>query len=261
MSNLSKSSSVVSTRWDMMPNVAGVRRLFLDYLTSLKNMDTDFESLATIEILGLSFIADDDHIFGKVNHPYVAHEMAWFKSKSKNINTIGGGVIPKAWQGVANEKGEINSNYGWCVFSYENGTTFDYPPYARSQFEACLSWLLEDRDTRRAMMVYTNPNIHHITREDGKNDMYCTTSCQALIRNDIMDYVVVMRSNDAVFGYKADYPWHVYVHDELVEKYNRYKHKDMPEVRKGKIIWQVSSLHVYQRHFHLIKLDEGDSNA
>jgi hypothetical protein len=28
----------------------------------------------------------------------------------------------KIWQEVASNKGEINSNYGWCVFHPDNGS-------------------------------------------------------------------------------------------------------------------------------------------
>jgi thymidylate synthase len=53
-----------------------------------------------------------------------------------------------------------------------------------------------------------------------------------------------MRSNDVVFGYKNDYYWQEYVLKKLA--------KDL-DVEVGTIMWNVTSLHVYEKHFHLIK--------
>ena len=68
-----------------------------------------------------------------------------------------------------------------------------------------------------------------------------------------------MRSNDVVFGYKNDYAWQLHVLKELTEEYNScylamaadadYR----KEMEVGDIIWQVQNLHVYERHFHLVK--------
>lgn len=57
----------------------------------------------------------------------------------------------KIWQFCASkdDKQEINSNYGWCVFSEANG----------SQYEHCLKHLKEDPFTREAMIIYTRPSI------------------------------------------------------------------------------------------------------
>ena len=53
-----------------------------------------------------------------------------------------------------------------------------------------------------------------------------------------------MRSNDVVFGYKNDYAWQSYVLEALSS--------DL-EIPAGEITWQVQNLHVYERHFDLVK--------
>jgi thymidylate synthase len=53
-----------------------------------------------------------------------------------------------------------------------------------------------------------------------------------------------MRSNDAVFGYKNDWAWQKHVLDSLCKELN---------VPAGQIYWNVSSLHIYERHFGLLK--------
>jgi thymidylate synthase len=53
-----------------------------------------------------------------------------------------------------------------------------------------------------------------------------------------------MRSNDAIFGYLNDYAWHKYVLDKM---------GDDLQIEKRKMIWVSGSLHIYERHFHLIE--------
>ena len=54
-----------------------------------------------------------------------------------------------------------------------------------------------------------------------------------------------MRSNDVVYGYKNDVAWANYLMDKMVQ--------EVGNVEKGHIIWQVMNLHVYERHFDLVK--------
>jgi thymidylate synthase len=53
-----------------------------------------------------------------------------------------------------------------------------------------------------------------------------------------------MRSNDVIFGYRNDYAWQEYVLCELADELG---------VDDGEIYWQVQNLHVYERHFDLVK--------
>jgi thymidylate synthase len=61
-----------------------------------------------------------------------------------------------------------------------------------------------------------------------------------------------MRSNDAVFGYKGDRAWHEYVYNQAVLQLS----VTYPGLRRGMIIWNAASLHVYPRHFDLVKQTE-----
>jgi thymidylate synthase len=63
-----------------------------------------------------------------------------------------------------------------------------------------------------------------------------------------------MRSNDVIFGYRNDYAWQKAVLDNLVELYN-IDDENMFEddIMPGVIYWQVQNLHVYERHFDLVK--------
>ena len=151
--------------------------------------------------------------------------------------------VPEAWQASANQFGEINSNYGHLIYSdkYHN------------QYGRVLDELLENPDGRRASMIYTRPSIWEEYNEDGKNDFICTNAVTYYIRDNYLQSVVQMRSNDVVFGYKNDYAWQLYVLEQMVKDYNDCANQGAPELKVGDIIWQVQNLHVYERHFHLVK--------
>jgi thymidylate synthase len=197
----------------------------------------DKSGVKTVEIIGASFWANCPMIFGAVNHDYVQRELDWYKSQSLNVNDIPGGP-PQIWKQVADENGFINSNYGWCIFSRENNYQF-----AHAVTE------LEDRpDSRRAIMIYTRPAMWGDHNMYGRSDFMCTNTVQYLIRDNEVHAVVNMRSNDAWAGYRNDFAWQEYVlnrvRDELENRGKKYT--------VGKIIWNVGSLHVYERQFYLI---------
>jgi thymidylate synthase len=71
-----------------------------------------------------------------------------------------------------------------------------------------------------------------------------------MIRNGDLHAIVQMRSNDVVFGYKNDRAWQTEVMNRLLDDLNS---KGDNRYGMGTLTWQVGSLHVYERHFNLIK--------
>ena len=221
-----------------------IRNLFKSKLLNEK-FSIDKTGQKTIEVIGASFLADEPSIFGTPNDDYINHEILWYQSHSCNINDIYSDERepPKAWQLSANKYGEINSNYG-CLISSDK---------YYGQYGMALDELLRNKDSRRASMIYQRPSIWVEYEEDGKNDFICTNAVTYYIRNDELHPVVQMRSNEVVFGYKNDYAWQLHVLEELVHDYNSCKTDTYEEIKPGDIIWQVQNLHVYERHFHLVK--------
>jgi thymidylate synthase len=187
----------------------------------------------TIEIIGATFVADEIAIFGDVNHDWNQRELAWYRSQSLNVNDIPA-PIPAIWKQVASRSGFINSNYGWCIWSQENGRQYDNVLYK----------LRADRNSRQGQMIYTRPSMHYDWDAGGMRDFMCTAYNQFYIRDDKLVSHYVMRSNDAVFGYKGDRHWAKTVQIQLAQDLG---------VECGALIWTASSLHVYDRHFHLVK--------
>ncbi len=187
----------------------------------------------TIEMISASFLADERAIFGTVNNQYVEDEINWYLSGSTNVNDIGE-KVPAAWVSTANKHGEINSNYGHLIYSKKY----------HEQYNQVLSELKRNPDSRRAVMIYTRPSIWVEYNENGKNDFICTNAVAYYIRDGKLHAVVQMRSNDVVFGYKNDRAWAEFILTDLALNLN---------LEPGNIYWQVQNLHVYERHFHLVK--------
>ena len=233
------------------PNTTDIKHYFIDALAN-EEFVIDRTGQKTIEMIGASFMADKPTIFGTPNEEYIEIEKAWYESQSTNVNWMSDTYnrnVPAAWKAAANTYGEINSNYGHIIYSDKY----------HHQFGRVLDELLTNLDGRRATMIYTRPSIWEEYNEDGKNDFICTNAVTYYIRDAKVHCVVQMRSNDVVFGYKNDYAWQLYVLEQLTQEYNScclanaadadYRR----EMEVGDIIWQVQNLHVYERHFDLVK--------
>ena len=144
---------------------------------------------------------------------------------------------------TANHHGEINSNYGNLIYNAKH----------YNQYYNVLSELRNNPDSRRASMVYQRPSIWVDYNDNGKNDFICTNAVTYYIRDDQLHCVVQMRSNDVVFGYKNDYAWQEHVLYQLCEDLNAYDLNLDNTIAVGNIYWQVQNLHVYERHFDLVK--------
>lgn len=198
----------------------------------------------TVEIQNAHFLANSDSIIRKPNYEYANREIEWYKSQSLFIKDIPG-EVPKIWQMCADKDGKINSNYGWCIWSKENGNQLDY----------CIKRLVDDPHTREACMIYNRPSMQVECNANGMHDFMCTYSTQAFlneVRSNVyqLDYTVFMRSNDAVFGYCNDYMWHKSVQSLMVDLLN----KEGLNVILGDMIWNAASLHVYERHFKYLSI-------
>ena len=210
--------------------VADIRKLFAEkYLA--QDFEIDKTGVKTIDLIALNFEVDEDHIFGVPNKAYIKRELAWYLSQSLNVNELEN--TPKIWKEVADSEGFINSNYGWCIFSKENG----------NQYENCLNELKRNPSTRRGVMIYQRPEMWVDYNKNGRSDFMCTYGVQFLIRNNILYAYVLMRSNDAIFGFNNDYAWHKFVLDNISEEL---------KISNTKMIWTSGSLHMYERHFYLL---------
>jgi thymidylate synthase len=218
-------------------NVEDIRFEFFKLLTE-KKFVTDKSGVKMLELTGVSFIADEDSIFGEVNQDYAMKELNWYRTKSRNIYDMPD--PPAIWKEVADPDGNINSNYGWCIWSSENC----------DQYDNVLNELKTNPFSRRATMIYTRPMMWDIYDLNGRSDFMCTNTVGYLIRDDKLQVIVQMRSNDIWAGFRNDYFWQKTVQLALIDNLNDFGfgHK----LVEGSITWQVNSLHAYEKDFYLI---------
>ena len=138
----------------------------------------------------------DNHIVDKGcivprnwNPEYAQAEWQWYLSGDKNISRLGEiyGKIPPIWERMADEDGNVNSNYGW---QWER----------TSQLDMVIDMLRLNPQTRRAAIsIYDAKEI-----SDYATDTPCTYAVQFTILNNRLNMCVTMRSNDLWYGFCND---------------------------------------------------------
>lgn len=168
----------------------------------------------------------------KLNLDYIKREFLWYlKGDPKDISIC---EHAKMWSTLIREDGSINSNYGQYIFGDLN------------QFDVCKSILENDKDSRRASILILQP--HHVKDLKSK-DVPCTYSINFRIREEHLNMTVHMRSQDIIYGMSNDIPTFSFIHEmmyvALTEHYPTLKHGDYFHI--------VDSMHVYEKHYKMIK--------
>lgn len=180
----------------------------------------------------------------KVIASYTSKEHAWYDSGSLDVNDAA--AISKFWAGLVNPDGKtINSNYGFLVNkdASEGNQAFNSP--MKTPFEWARDKLLQDIDTRQAIVRFNKPK--HCF--DGNKDFVCTMYGNFHIRNNSLHFVVRMRSTDMHFGLVYDMPYFIHIQDMmLAELKGKY-----PSLEKGFFTFSSDSIHIYERSFTEVK--------
>lgn len=227
-------------------SIDDIRQMFSQLYFESSSKRASLVPTDTLELVGVSFNADQPSILGIPDYDYICREIAWYDSASRSVSDMPA-PVPPIWKMIADENGEVNSNYGRLVFHEDN----DF------QFQQVVKTLRNSPMSRQAVMIYTRPDIHLTA---GK-DFICTNAVQYLIREGRLNAVVQMRSNDAVFGYRNDYAWQRVVMTRLLRELkkptlgpiNTATAEIFSKLKMGTITWQVGSLHIYPRHYSLLE--------
>lgn len=230
-----------------MKNETILKPLFISLYEKLKDKDfvidkTGVQCVEEIDyhLCGLSSQQPllDFGGFRKTNEDYCKKELDWYLSKDLSI--IGHVDNVKIWNEVAtkDDKKEINSNYGWCIFSDENF----------NQYDNCKNTLIKDKLSRRACMIYTRPSMQIDYNRNGMSDFICTHLVGCLIRDDALIYTVKQRSSDIIYGFFNDFFWHCWVYNKLYSELKETYHN----LEIGHISFNFDSVHVYSRHFDML---------
>lgn len=148
----------------------------------------------------------------------VRHELDWYYSLQTRTTVQSRRM--KLWN---RDVGLSNSNYGYIVFSAQNGL----------QFENVVNELKRDNNSRRAVINYTNPFIQYV----GQYDYICTQYVSYFIRDNLLSGLVSMRSNDAINGLiYCDLYWQLHILNKLASTLN---------IGVDKLYWHSTNIHIY----------------
>ena len=120
---------------------------------------------------------------------YAEAEWQWYLSGNRNISKLGKlyGKTPEIWKRMADDKGNVNSNYGWQW-------------QRNAQLDMIIETLKQKPETRQAAIsIYDGKEI-----TDYAHDTPCTYAVQFTIVHGRLDMCVTMRSNDLWYGFCND---------------------------------------------------------
>ena len=113
----------------------------------------------------------------------------WYNSTVNDVAAIE--PYSKFWRKLSDDGVTVNSNYGYCIRK----------KFGFDQWERCKQILRNNSDSRQAVIhikeardIIANPT----------KDLNCTIALQFFIRNNKLDLIVTMRSNDVWLGLPYD---------------------------------------------------------
>lgn len=168
-------------------------------------------------------------------YKYIAAELLYYFSGRNDVDFIS--KYASFWKQIANEDGTVNSAYGNLIFARTN-------KYGFSQWYWAIKSLIEDKDTRQALMNFNQPDYQY----DGNKDFICTLNGLFQIRDNKLNFTVNMRSNDAILGTPTDIAFFCLLQQQALKLLQEY----YPELELGTYTHIVNSFHIYERHFDLV---------
>ena len=169
-------------------------QLFDKVIEELKKNEIDDENVA-YEIINANLTLTDPtyntmcECSRKMPIRYAIGELLWYRSMNTTCKSIE--RFSKFWQRVSDDGENVNSNYGYCIGK----------KYCFDQWKTVKQLLINQPNTRQAV-------IHIKEARDLVNkptkDVNCTIALQFILRNNKLDLITTMRSNDVHLGLPYD---------------------------------------------------------
>ncbi len=163
---------------------------------------------------------------------YILNELDWYFNGSYDPSEIS--KKAPIWDSIRNENGLVHSNYG-AIIKEKNEDGYN-------SWFWCVDQLLNDNNTRKAVMVFNRPNhAYH-----GVKDYVCTMYAKFSIVNNQLNMKVSMRSQDIILGLPNDIAFFSTLHQNM---FNVLK-KDIRCLSLGSYTHAMDSLHAYERDWN-----------
>jgi thymidylate synthase len=161
----------------MRNNFLTAQDAFEYYYDYISGWGKPFDKTNTVFNVGFTIAKPTENLinteFRKWSHEYAEAEWQWYLSGDRDIYKLGKlyGKVPEIWNFMADELGNVNSNYG---YQWDRGF----------QLDKVVAKLQDNQETRQAV----------ISIYDGKDSIY----------NNKLNMCVTMRSNDLWYGFCND---------------------------------------------------------
>lgn len=176
----------------------------------------------------------------KLNVRYAIEEFLWYIRANKYDDSIE--KHASMWKKLQQEDGSYFSNYGQYIFS-------SFTPDGITPFRFAFEQLKRNAGSRRAAIPLLRRD--HCFHEN--TDMVCTFAIQWFIRNNSLNMIVNMRSNDAVWGLTNDAFCFVGLHKLMLIALQNSDEYEYMNLRLGTYSHIANTLHVYERHYEMVK--------
>ena len=178
---------------------------FEHYKSQILTYGVDFDDTKALFNVGFT-IEDpmDNHINcdqRNWKHEYAEAEWQWYLSGDRNIKKLGDiyGKVPEIWKRMADENGNVNSNYGW-QWQRDAGVPYKGGIKYISQLNYVVNLLRDNPKTRQAVISIYDGKEH----PKYEFDTPCTYAIQFTIVAQHLNMCVTMRSNDLWYGFCND---------------------------------------------------------
>lgn len=161
---------------------------------------------------------------------YLTRELAWYMCGDNHALVIG--QAASLWKDIQNPDGTVNSAYGHTVFT-------------RGQWRTTVNRLVKDQSTRQAVIVYHVPPWFPVEAKD----VPCTLTSTFRLRDERLDLVTHMRSQDLWYGYTYDAPWFILTQRLMCLELERQGITAKP----GTWTHYADSLHAYEKDHKKLK--------
>ena len=171
------------------------------------------------------------------NFKYLCAEIIWYFNRSNSLKFIS--KYSKFWNKISNDGITSESAYGKLIFDSSDSYTLN------TEWAWALKSLLNDKNSRQALIRFNKPQ-HSF---DGNKDFVCTLNGIFSIRNNKLDFNIIMRSQDMWFGIIYDIPFFTLLQQQML---NHLK-EEYKDLELGSYYHYIINAHIYENNFNIIE--------
>lgn len=229
--------------------------IFRDCCWSIMNDGSECgpRGMATKEMLGVSIKLLDPRSrlvanpIRNANYGFSVGEFLWYVMGKNDVRSIS--YYNKRMPTFSDDGMTLRSAYGKTMFIdlFPDGRPGE-PHGLRTQWRTAVKTLVDDPDSRRAVIVINQPYDNSIAAWSGSKDVPCTLALQFFVRGTSLHMHVTMRSNDLFWGLTSDL-FSFTLMQELMMLELREASPKFCDLQLGEYIHTDGSLHIYERHY------------